>query len=200
MGRYNESETRMEKKENPQTTQHRFDQPVKQPPTYRERVELEYASTFIPYLKSLEKMIGREKVIESLREFAFQGVKEYADYIVKTKGKNDLSVFKEIFSSANTSLCEVLTMETVESTEETLQVRVTECLLAEVFRNAGAADYGSTALCCDVLFTGLVNPQISLDLEGTIMEGKPCCMYRWASQAVKRREYKFWQSTPPIPA
>jgi hypothetical protein len=169
----------MEKIQNPQTTQHRFDQPVKCPLTYREHVELEYASQFIPYLKFLEKAIGREKVIESLREFAFHGVKEYAEYVVKTKGKNDLSVFKEIFSSANPSLMEHLTVEVVESTEETFQLRVTECLLAEVFRKAGAADYGSAALCCDVLFTRLVNPQIGLDLEGTIMEGKPCCMYRW---------------------
>ena len=169
----------MEKMENPHTTQHRFDQPVKHPLTYRERVELEYASTFIPYLKVLEKMIGHEKVIESLREFAFHGVKEYADYIVKTKEKNDLSVFKEIFSFANTSLCEVLTMETLESTEETLQVRVTECLLAEVFRKAGAADYGTAYLCCDILFTNLINPQIGLDLEGTIMQGNLCCLHRW---------------------
>jgi hypothetical protein len=169
----------MEKIQNPQTTQHRFDQPMKCPLTYRERVELEYASHFIPYLKLLEKAIGHKKVIESLREFAFHGVKEYADYIVKAKGKNDLSLFKEIFSPANPSLWDILTMEVVESTEETFEVRVTECLLAEVFRKAGVADYGSTVLCCDILFTRLVNPQIGLDLEGTIMEGKPCCMYRW---------------------
>lgn len=169
----------MEKIQNPQATQHRFDQPTKHPLTYRERVEAEYASTFIPYLKILEKAIGHERVIESLQEFAFHGVKEFADDIVKAKGKNDLSVFKEIFSPANPDLWDILTIEVVESTDETFKVKVTECLLAEVFRKAGAADYGSTVLCCDILFTRLVNPQIGLDLEGTIMEGKPCCMYRW---------------------
>jgi hypothetical protein len=169
----------MEKTQNLQTTPHRFDQPMQCPLTYRERVELEYTSHFIPYLKFLGKTFGHAKVIESLREFAFHGVKEYAEYIVKDKGKNDLSVFKEIFSSANPSLMEVLTVKVIEDTKETFKIKVTECLLAEVFRKAGVADYGSAALCCDVLFTRFVNPQIGLNLEGTLMEGKPSCIYHW---------------------
>jgi hypothetical protein len=56
---------------------------------------------------------------------------------------------------------------------------VTECLLAEVFRKAGAADYGYVAVCADVLYTRFVNPQIGLDLEGTIMQGDSCCMHRF---------------------
>ena len=156
----------MEEIQEPQATPHKFDRPMKSPPTYRERIELEYGSQFIPYLKSLRKAIGHEKVIESLRELAFHRVKEFAEQVVKAKGKNDLSVFKEIFSPANPSLWDILTMEVVESTDETFEIRVTECLLAEVFRKAGVADYGSTFLCCDVLFTRLVNPQIGLDLGG----------------------------------
>ena len=161
------------------TTQHKFDQPIEQALTYRERVELEYASHFIPFLKHLEKALGHDQVIESLQELAFQGVKEYAENVVKAAGKNDLSIFKEIFSPANPGLAEVMTMQVLESTEEIYTVNVTECLLAEVFRKAGAAGYGYAYLCCDVLFTRLVNPRIDLDLDGTIMEGKPCCLHRW---------------------
>jgi hypothetical protein len=56
----------MEKIYSPQATQHKFDQPMKCPLTHRERIELEYAAHFIPFLKILERMSGREKVIESL--------------------------------------------------------------------------------------------------------------------------------------
>jgi L-2-amino-thiazoline-4-carboxylic acid hydrolase len=164
---------------NPPATQHKFDQPVKQPLTHRECIELEYTSHFIPYLKVLEQTIGHDQVIKSLQEFAFPGVKQFAEQIVKATGKNDLSVIKEIYSPSNPNLSDVLTMEVLESTEETYVVNVTECLLAEVFRKAGAADYGYAALCLDILFTRLVNPQIGLDLEGTIMEGKPSCLHRW---------------------
>jgi hypothetical protein len=169
----------MEKIQTPQMPHHRFDQPIPSPLTFRERVELEYTSQFIPFLKHLEKTLGRDRVIELLREFAFHGVKRFADEIVKTKGKNDLSVFKEIFSPANSDLWNILTIQVVESTDQVFAIRVTECLLAQVFRQAGVAEFGSTALCCDVLFTQFVNPQIGLDLEGTLMEGKPSCMYRW---------------------
>ena len=169
----------MEKTQNSEAVQPKFDQPLKGLLTYRERTELEYAAHFIPYLKFLEQTLGREQVIQSLQELAFQGVKAYAEEVVKSAGKNDLSVIKEIYSPTNAGLCEVLTMEVVESTEETYVVNVTECLLAEVFRKAGAADYGYAYVCCDVLFTRLINPQIGLDLDGTIMEGKPCCLHCW---------------------
>jgi hypothetical protein len=169
----------MEDIENPQATQHSFDQPSGRPLTYRKRTELEYTSHFIPYLKFMEKTIGREQVLKSLQEFAYQGVKEFAEDIVKAAGKNDLSIIKEIFNPANPNLSKSLTMEVLESTEDTYVVNVTECLLAEVFQRTGAADYGYAYVCCDILFTRLVNPQIGLDLDGTIMEGKPCCLHRW---------------------
>jgi hypothetical protein len=127
----------------------------------------------------LEKAIGHEQVIKSLQELAYHEAKEYAEHIVKAKGENDLSFFKEIYNPSDPILKDILTMEVVEDTEETYVVNVTECLWAEVFRKAGAADYGYAAVCSDVLFTSLVNPQIGLDLEGTIMEEKPCCLHRY---------------------
>jgi hypothetical protein len=163
----------------PQVIQHKFDQTLKHPLTYRRRAELQYASQLIPFLKVLEKEIGRERVIQYLQEFTLPGLKEFADDLVKTAGKNDLSVIKELYSPANPGLCEVLTMEVIESTEDTYVVNVTECLLAEVFRKAGAAEYGYAMVCLDIPLTRLVNPQIGLDLEGTLMEGAPSCMHRW---------------------
>jgi len=163
--------------QNPSTAQHRFDQSTLI--THRARVELEYAAQFIPFLKHLEKTLGHDRVIELLREFAFHNVKQFADEIVKTKARNDLSVFKEIFSPANPDLWNILTIQVIESTDHVFAIQVTECLLAQVFRQAGVAAFGATALCCDALFTQFVNPQIGLDLAGTLMEGKPSCTYRW---------------------
>jgi len=118
-------------------------------------------------------------VIKSLQELAFQSTKEIAEDTVKTEGKNDLSVFKKIYSPTDPFLKNLLTMEVLEDTEETYVVKVTECLWAEIFLKAGVADFGYAALCSDVLFTSLVNPQIGLEMEGTIMQGKPCCLHRY---------------------
>ena len=161
---------------------HKFDQPIKCPLTRRQMIELEYASHFIPYLKILERMVGRDKVIESLQELAYQETKGFAEKIVREKGKNDLSFFKEIYDPANSEnqeLLDILTWEVGKSTEEIFEVKVTECLIAEVFLKAGVGDYGYAAVCSDVLFTKLVNPQIGLDLEGTMMQGSSCCMHRY---------------------
>lgn len=65
----------MEKIQEPQVTQHKFDQPMKSPPTHRELYELRLASHFIPCLKILEEAIGREQVIKSLQELAFHGLR-----------------------------------------------------------------------------------------------------------------------------
>jgi hypothetical protein len=163
----------------PPSSFHKFDQPLKKPLTYRERTELQYSAHFIPFLKFLEKAIGHEQVIEYLQEMAFQGIKEYAEEILTAAGKNDLSVIKEIFSPENPNFSGTLTMQVLESTENTYVVDVTECLLAQVFRQADAADYGSAYLCCDVLFTQLINPDIALDLGKTLMDGSPSCLHRW---------------------
>ena len=170
----------MEKVQEPQTTQHKFDQLMKRPLTYRERFELEYASHFIPYLKLLDKEIGHEQVIKSLQKLALQEAEEYAEHVVRTKGKNDLSVFKEDYSPTTPGISDMLTIAVMEDTEEAYGIKITECLWAEVFRQAGAADFGYAAVCYgDVPFAHFVNPQIDLDLEGTIMEGKPFCMLRY---------------------
>ncbi len=172
----------MTKKQISKVIQHKFDQPIPCPLTHRQRVELEYASHFIPYLKILEKIIGRDKVIESLQELAYQETKGVAEELVKGKGKNDLSLFKEIYDPANPEnqdLLDILTWEVGKSAEEIFEVKVTECLLAEVFLKAGVGDFGYAAVCSDVLFTKLVNPQIILDLEGTLMQGKSSCMHRF---------------------
>ncbi len=166
----------VEKVQNP----HKFDRLMKRPLTYRERFELEYASHFIPYLKLLEKEIGHEQVIKSLQKLALHEAEEYAEYVVKTKGKNDLSVFKEDYNPTTPGTSNILTIAVMEDTEEAYGIKITECLWAEVFRKAGAADYGYAAVCYgDVSFAHCINPQIDLDLDGTIMEGKPFCMLRY---------------------
>lgn len=159
---------------------HKFDQPMTRPLTYRERFRLEYASHFIPFLKLLEQEIGREPVIQSLQQLALQEAEEYARYIVQTKGKNDLSVFKENYGPTTPGISDVLTIEVTEESDTVYEIKISECLWASVFRENDAAHLGYAAVCCgDAPFARFVNPHIDLDLDGTIMEGKPSCRLRY---------------------
>lgn len=159
---------------------HKFDCPMKRPLTHRERFNLEYASHFIPFLKLLEQEIGHEAVIDYLHKLALQEAEEYAAYVVESKGKKDLSVFKEDYNPTTPGISDLLTIEVVEDTDEAYGIKITECLWADVFREAEAAEFGHAAVCNgDVPFARCINPNIDLALDGTIMEGKEACRLRY---------------------
>lgn len=165
-------------------TVHKFDRQMKRPLTHRERFDLEYASHFIPLLKILAEDIGHEAVIEYLLKLAIQEAEEYAAYVVESKGKNDLTVFKEDYSPTTPGISDILTIEVVEDSDDAYTIEITECIWAEVFREAGMAEFGHAAVCCgDVPFAECINPQITLDLEGTLMEGKEACRLRYYYRA-----------------
>ncbi len=159
--------------------EHKFDQPMPRPLTYRERFELAYASHFIPFLNILEEQIGREDVIESLKQLALQEAEEYARYVVREMG-NDISVFKRLYHPSVPQANSIMTIEVTEDSESAYGIKISECLWAEVFQAAGAADLGYYAVCYgDVPFAGFVNPDIDLELSRTIMEGNSCCNLRY---------------------
>ena len=168
----------MEKKQDGEI--HKFDKPMSRPQTYRERFDAQYTSHFIPFLKILELEIGKEKVIECLHKLALQEAEEYAGYVLEAKGKNDLSVFKEDYSPTTPGFSDILTIEVVEDSDTVYEIKINECLWADVFRKAGVEDYGYAVVCSgDVPFARCINPQIDLELEGTLMEGKPYCALRY---------------------
>jgi hypothetical protein len=164
----------------PAAPAHKFDKPCGRALTYRQRFRQEFSAHFIPYIKVLDRAVGRAKVIETLHELCRIESEEYAAYVVKAKGKNDLSVFKEDYSPSTPGMNDMLTMEVLEDTDRVWAIKITECLWAKTFQDAGAAQYGYAAVCAgDALFAHAVNPKIDLDLNGTIMEGKPSCTLRY---------------------
>ena len=56
---------------------------------------------------SVNTRLGHAKVIETLNELCRVGSGEYAKYIVKAKGKNDVSVFKEDYSPSTPGMNEI---------------------------------------------------------------------------------------------
>ena len=56
---------------------------------------------------SVNTRLGHAKVIETLNELCRVGSEKYAKYIVKAKGKNDVSVFKEDYSPSTPGMNEI---------------------------------------------------------------------------------------------
>ena len=164
----------------PSAPGHKFDKPTSKPLTYRQRFQEQYVSHFIPYLKILDRAVGRAKVVETLTALSLQEAEDYAKIVVKQKGKNDISVFKEDYSPSTPGIRDILTIEVLEDVPTAWAIKITECLWATVFRDADASQFGYAAVCAgDAPFARAVNPKIDLDLRGTLMEGKPACLLRY---------------------
>jgi hypothetical protein len=157
---------------------HKFDLP--ECLTHRQHFRLEYVDHFIPLVLILEKEFGREKVNQILKTFIQEESKALAEAVVHAKGKNDLSVFKEEFGPSNKEVTELLTLDVVEDTDKAYGIKISECIWAQTWRDAGAAHFGYTAVCLgDILFARAVSPKIDMTLTGTLMQGKDHCLLRY---------------------
>jgi hypothetical protein len=73
-----------------------------------------------------------------------------------------------------------ITFEVVERTDRVWEIKVTECLMAKTFREAGAADIGYAVQCSgDPALCRGFNPKIRQLRTKTLMQGDDCCNHRW---------------------
>ena len=78
-----------------------------------------------------------------------------------------------------------LTHEVVEDTENAFGLRVTECVWASVFREAGLdGEIGHAAVCnMDYHWPTAFNPQFKMERTKTLMQGHECCNHRYVREA-----------------
>jgi hypothetical protein len=72
----------------------------------------------------------------------------------------------------------------VEDTERAAEMKVTECLWAKTFRDAGAGDIGYALMCHgDFATAPAFNAKMKMTRTKTLMQGHDCCNPRWTLQA-----------------
>ncbi len=68
------------------------------------------------------------------------------------------------------------TVEFIQSEENVLEVKCTECIWAKTFREADAAEIGYAGICyTDYSAIKAYNPNMKLIREKTLMQGHDCC-------------------------
>jgi hypothetical protein len=73
-----------------------------------------------------------------------------------------------------------LTIEMVEDSTNAMEVKITECLWARTFREAGGSDIGHACICHpDYTFAEGFNSQVRMIRTKTLMQGHDCCNHRW---------------------
>jgi hypothetical protein len=139
---------------------------------------------FIPLMKGLSEELGKDKFEALLKKVASRTAAEQARQQAAKLGKNDLAAFLAPLKSKDPLWQHVLTFAFVEDTGKAVEVRVTECLWAKTFREAGAADIGYAAICHpDFATAPAFNPKMRMTRTQTLMQGHDCCNHRWTLQA-----------------
>ena len=134
--------------------------------SYEQIFNFAYRDFLIPQLIATANLTGREKFVDMLKTATDEVYSRPATM------KNINSNLPEQFWS------NVLKQEIVENTPESSVFKVTECLWAKTFREAGAADIGYAMVCYGDYANGRLN-NMKLERETTLMQGHDCCFFKW---------------------
>lgn len=166
----------------PQDT-HKFDRLVEPVPTWR-RLEVVRIARFLEFSQYLAEQMGRDQVIEILKDFQSQRNASQARSATQRLGANDFAAFKRFYDPSIPALNRIVTLEIVEDTDTVYEWRITECINTEPYLRANAADLGYAATCFgDYAFAEGFNPAIKLTRDMTLMEGHPYCNHRYTWEA-----------------
>jgi len=152
--------------------------------TYEDVLKYAYTSWFIPAMKVLAEEMGEDELDEMLKK----AISEAARRIIAKRGKNSpdnsLSAFARIFEKPNHILENASNYEIVENSDSVLELRVSECLWAKVFRDSDAARIGYSYICyADYAVAQAFNPRIVLRRNKTLMQGDGYCNHRYVMEA-----------------
>ena len=166
----------LEKNEIFQQAQHKFD--VETTLTFRQLFQRMYFNTIV-FGKLLKEEFGNEKAIELIKKLIYKGMIENGKRYAQTTENNSLQTFVKMFKDPN-RFKNHLTKKIVEDTEKTFELKVTECIWADIFLKQNAGDIGFAWVCYgDYALPQGFNPKIKMVRDKTLMEGDTYCNHRY---------------------
>lgn len=157
--------------------------------TMREAFRFAFQGTYIPMIQTLAAQIGREKLVEMVKEatgiYWGQQARSYGQRLQKTDFNAFLSwdTLDPTIESAEHrkhfwSLA--ITTQSIEDTPKSYEMKVTECLWAQTFREANAGDIGFASICYgDEAMAAAFDQRLKLIRTKALMKGDDCCHFRW---------------------
>jgi len=162
-----------------QEGKHKFDQPIDFTLTYRQ-FQRNTNRGKIQLIKTLIKELGEERAIEILKTDTRESALALGQRQAKSVKKNDFNTYVEMFRDPK-GYKFTLTKEIVEDSEKAFELKVTECLYALPYIEAGlGGEVGFAALCyMDYFWPKGFNESIKLVRDKTLMQGHSCCNHRY---------------------
>lgn len=163
---------------------HKFDRTREVDLSPRTSQRMQYAR-FLSFIQHLREEIGDVELIRILRR--------YSGALGTSKGEQQAVSFPDttfqtfVAQFRPGAVASRLTLEIVEDTEYTFEIRVTECIWASLFKEAGLdGEIGHAAVCnMDYAWPAAFNPRFTMKRDKTLMQGDDHCNPRY-SQAAER--------------
>ena len=148
--------------------------------SFQEVYQFAFQRFFVPLMQRLEVELGEERFIELLQHAACEVTAQEGRRSAESAPCNDLGAFTQVLRDPDRFHRHVLAYEVVQDSDAAFEIRVTGCLWARTFRQAGAADIGYAAICHpDYAACQAFNPRIRMVRTRTLMQGDECCDHRW---------------------
>ena len=144
----------------------------------RQRVGMQY-SNLIGFIQTLQDQMSEEELIGLLNDYS-AGVGRRAGE-QQARGAPDRSFQTYVATFRPPRYATSLTHEIVEDGEKVFELRVTECVWAEVCRAAGlGGEIGHAAVCnMDYHWPTAFNPNFKMERTRTLMQGHDHCNHRY---------------------
>jgi len=134
-----------------------------------------------PFVDALASEFERERVLAILSETIINVARQQGAERAAVVGDNSLLAFSQ--SAGDWRKGNALEIDVLEQNEEQYDFDVTRCRYAEMYRALGRADLGAVLSCNrDYSLVEGFNPEIKLERKQTIMQGAPCCTFRYSKQ------------------
>jgi len=148
--------------------------------TYRRIYQFAYTQGMIPHLQNLADSVGgREALVEMLKASSLKVGRRGGEAVDASTFEEFVGWMEGVMESYDVYQ-NTLTWEPFEVSEVGLEYRITSCLWAETFRNAGAADFGYALMChSDVGMAQAFEGVLTLERPSTLMEGGEACVFRF---------------------
>lgn len=141
------------------------------------RREIE-ARIIAPLLAAFGEAFGHERVLEITRQTIKEIARQQGKQLAEIMGGCSLAHFAASLDAWKKD--DALVIDVLEQTDEAFSFNVTRCRYAEMYRELGVPELGST-LSCNRDFTLIegFNPNVNLTRTQTIMEGASFCDFRY---------------------
>lgn len=136
------------------------------------------ARILAPMLDAMGEAFGRDRVLQVMRDTIIRIANKQGSELAGFMGGTTFQHFAE--SLKFWTMDDALVIDVIEQTEEKFSFNVTRCRYAELYESLGIRELGSALSCArDFALIEGFNPDVSLARTQTIMEGAPCCDFRY---------------------